>query len=226
MEEEQHHVLCRPQPPALACQHGRGDRGSCRDRRDPRRGTDGYRHGADIVTRIGATNIPVAPPPPKPPEPAEPRPAPQNDTVIHAPKPARDLVIAEPRFETAPLIIPPLPSPRPGLGLDLPKPGVVPGFDPVAAKPRNDPAAWLSSADYRPAWMRREMTGLARFRLEIAANGRVTGCIVTGSTGHAQLDTATCQLVAKRARFEPARGAGGEAVAGSYDGAVLWQLPE
>ena len=47
----------------------------------------------DIVTRIGATNIPVAPPPPKPPEPAEPRPAQQNDTVIHAPKPARDLVI-------------------------------------------------------------------------------------------------------------------------------------
>ena len=38
----------------------------------------------DIVTRIGATNIPVAPPPPKPPEPAEPRPAQQNDTVIHA----------------------------------------------------------------------------------------------------------------------------------------------
>ena len=180
----------------------------------------------DIVTRIGATNIPVAPPPPKPPEPAEPRPAQQNDTVIHAPKPASDLVIAEPRFQTAPLIIPPLPSPRPGLGLDLPKPGAVPGFDPVAAKPRNDPAAWLSAADYRPAWMRREMTGLARFRLEIAANGRVTGCTVTGSTGHAQLGTATCQLVAKRARFEPARGAGGEAVAGSYDGAVLWQLPE
>ena len=180
----------------------------------------------DIVTRIGATNIPVAPPPPKPPEPAEPRPAQPTDTVIHAPKPARDLVIAEPRFEPPPLIIPPLPSPRPGLGLDLPKPGAVPGFDPVAAKPRNDPAAWLSAADYRPAWMRREMTGLARFRLEIAANGRVTGCTVTGSTGHAQLDTATCQLVAKRARFEPARGASGEAIAGSYDGAVLWQLPE
>ena len=49
----------------------------------------------DIVTRIGATNIPVAPPPPKPPEPAEPRPAQPNDTVIHAPKPAREMVIAE-----------------------------------------------------------------------------------------------------------------------------------
>ena len=100
------------------------------------------------------------------------------------------------------------------------------GFDPVAAKPRNDPSRWLSNNDYRPSWARQELTGTARFRLEIAATGKVTGCTVTGSTGHKELDQATCSLVTRRAKFEPARGKQGEPVSGTYSGSVSWQLPE
>ncbi len=100
------------------------------------------------------------------------------------------------------------------------------GFDPVAAKPRNDPSRWLSNDDYRPSWARQELTGKARFRLEIAATGKVTGCTVTGSTGHLELDQATCSLVTRRAKFEPARGKQGEPVSGTYNGSVVWQLPE
>ncbi len=111
-------------------------------------------------------------------------------------------------------------------GKEAAKPEPISSFTPVGAKPRNDPAAWLSTDDYRPSWVRRKLTGLARFRLEIAANGRVTDCTLTGSTGHGVLDTATCKLVTQRARFEPARSGTGEAVASSYSGAVLWQLPE
>ncbi|MBU1606453.1 MAG: energy transducer TonB, partial [Alphaproteobacteria bacterium] len=71
-----------------------------------------------------------------------------------------------------------------------------------------------------------ELTGTARFRLEIAADGRVTGCAITGSTGHAALDTATCRLLEQRARFEPARNSNGDAVAGSFVNAVRWELPD
>ncbi|MEH6723042.1 MAG: TonB family protein [Qipengyuania sp.] len=179
----------------------------------------------DIITPIDATNFPIDPPPPKPPEQTQPNP---RDTVQPRPQtPVPPINVKT--TETTPL--PPLPLPTfPPLdfpsGKEAAKPEPISSFTPVGAKPRNDPAAWLSTDDYRPSWVRREMTGLARFRLEIAANGRVTDCTVTGSTGHGVLDTATCKLVTQRARFEPARSGTGEAVASSYSGAVLWQLPE
>lgn len=164
------------------------------------------------------------PPPPDPVDPVEPKAAP-SDPVIHIPQPRLDIKSADPVIPTTPLVFPPLPKPSPGLGTELLKPTPQPGFDPVAAKPRNDPSRWLSDDDYRPSWARRELTGTARFRLEIAASGKVTDCRVTGSTGHAELDQATCALVTRRARFEPARGTSGEPVAGSYAGAVQWELP-
>ena len=180
-----------------------------------------------IINEIGATNIPIEPPPPpKPADPVEAKPAEPTQPLVHIPQQKLNLKPVEPTIPSPPLIFPPLPKPSPGLGVEIPKPTPQPSFDPVGARPKNDPGAWLSNNDYRPVWIRKELTGLATFRLEIAANGRVTGCTVTGSTGHGELDAATCRLVSKRARFEPARGGNGEAVAGSYTGSVLWQLPE
>ena len=58
------------------------------------------------------------------------------------------------------------------------------------------------------------------------ADGRVSGCTITGSSGYSALDAATCALVIKRAKFQPARGGEGEPVAGSYSNAIDWQLPD
>ena len=178
----------------------------------------------EIINEIGATNIPIEPPPP-PVDPVEPSTSETTPAVVHTPPTKLDLTPVEPSFETTPLIIPPIPTPQPGLGVELPKPTPAPSFNPVGAKPRNDPARWLTDNDYRPSWARRELTGTARFRLEIAATGKVTSCTVTGSTGHSELDAATCALVTKRARFEPARGSNGEPVAGTFSSAVKWELP-
>ncbi len=112
------------------------------------------------------------------------------------------------------------------MGLELPPPTPRPGFDAVSARPRNDPSRWLTDRDYRVNWARRGLSGIARFRLAIAADGKVTDCTITGSTGHSELDQATCALVARRARFEPARDNRGEAVAGQYQSTVRWDLPE
>lgn len=177
-------------------------------------------------------------PPPPPPEPTpEPTAEPTVDQMsppMVVPKPPIDFPIPAPTFDSTDLIPPPSPPvPRPGptLGLDpVPTPRVTPTQPPVGpsigAKPRNDPAAWISTDDYRTSWISREMTGTARFRLEIAANGRVTNCTITGSTGHAALDQATCRLLEQRARFQPARTGSGEPIAGSYESAVRWVLPE
>ncbi len=154
-----------------------------------------------------------------PPPPPEPTPEPTNNMPDVAqvtppmviPKPPLDLPVPAPRFDSTEIILPPAPPvPRPGptLGLDpVPTPRVTPTQPPVGpsvgAKPRNDPSAWISTDDYRSSWINREMTGTARFRLEIAANGRVTNCTITGSTGHSALDQATCQLLERRAKFQP-----------------------
>ena len=84
----------------------------------------------------------------------------------------------------------------------------------------------MTESDYRTVWINREWTGTARFSLKINASGRVTGCEITRSTGHNALDNATCELIAKRARFNAATDANGQAVASTYSNAISWELPD
>lgn len=170
---------------------------------------------------------PKPPPPPEPPKP-QPRNAQIPDRPIVAPLPPIPIPRSRPDIVTTPDILPPLPPLPPGNeeGLAKAVPTPAPSFPAIAAKPRNDPNRWVTTEDYRGNWIRQEMTGRARFRLEIAADGRVAGCTITGSSGHPELDAATCALVARRARFQPARGGEGEPVPGSYGNAIDWQLPD
>lgn len=172
--------------------------------------------------------FPIEPPPPAPPppEPAETTPEVAAIPPLHVPTPKFELDIMKPRIDTTDLILPPQPPMPPAPRPDLARPVPSPSFAPVDAKPRNDPGRWLTDRDYRASWARRELTGTAGFRLDIAVDGRVTGCRIVKSTGHGQLDEATCDLLPQRAKFEPARGTNGEPVAGQYSGTVLWKLPE
>lgn len=206
--------------------------------------------GLAIVTGLTVSGT-IAPPEfipdtfdlPKTMPPSEPTPEPTPDPrdavdpvtpPMVVPKPPIDFPLPAPTFDATDIIPPPMPPvPRPGptQGLDpVPTPRVTPTQTPpgpsVGAKPRNDPSAWITTDDYRTSWITREMTGTARFRLEIAANGRVTNCTITGTTGHSSLDQATCQLLERRAKFQPARTGSGEPVAGSYESAVRWVLPD
>ncbi len=109
----------------------------------------------------------------------------------------------------------------------IPGPGpIVSPFDPVGARPKGNTSRWVTNDDYRSRWILEEMASTARFSLAIDARGKVTGCTVTRSTGHAPLDAATCDLVTKRARFDAARDGSGKPVAGSYSGVITWQIPK
>ena len=70
------------------------------------------------------------------------------------------------------------------------------------------------------------MVGTARFRLEIAADGKVQNCTITSTSGHPELDAATCALVTRRARFDAAKDETGARTSGSYASSVRWELPE
>lgn len=168
-------------------------------------------------------DFPVAPAPdtPKPPE----RRPEQTETTYTPPS-----KITLPRLEVE--FPPPLDFPELGdldLGLEKfpvgdPTPPV--SFEPAPPRPRNDPARWVTTADYPSSPLRRGQEGLTRFRLEIAANGRIENCTITASSGVPQLDKATCRYVSKRASFHPARDTADQPVAGRYDSSVSWVIPD
>lgn len=175
--------------------------------------------------------VPVAPPPEPEPEP-EPRAGtpPSAASPLPAPTPSIDLPRTRTEIAVIDVELPPVtldtdlaPLPLPSTA---PAPGAGAGQDAVAASPRNDPARWITQADYRSSWINRELTGVARFRLQVGADGRVRSCTITGSSGHAELDRATCDLVTRRARFDPARNPRGDRAPGSYSSAVAWQIPD
>ena len=192
-------------------------------------------NGLDFVPTIVADDplegyeitMPLDPPPPDPTTDPRTEIIPERPPV--APLPPVNLSDRRPLVDTTPIILPPLPdiprvipSPTPSLDAGPRKPA----FDPVGPRPRNDPGAWVTTSDYKTSWINREWTGTARFRLEIAASGKVANCSITRSSGHAELDRATCELVTRRARFEPARDEAGAKTGGIYSNAVSWELPD
>ncbi len=174
--------------------------------------------------------VPIPPPPPTPVDPATPTSSkPQSGATTTTP--SRPDAIPFDFGESEPI------TTLPGLGdvgpvagpVDFGIPGPTPSaspFDPVGAKARGNPGRWVTNNDYRPRWIRENLTGKASFTLSIDAGGKVTGCTITRSTGHAALDTATCELVSDRARFDPARDGNGKAVSGSYSGTITWNIPD
>jgi periplasmic protein TonB len=177
------------------------------------------------------TDVPLPPPPP--PTPDKPQPDTKNPTTATTamPDPAIRPTLPPLDFGTGPKI-----DALPGLGdpvvtgpvdFGIPGPTASPSlYDPVAARPKGNAGKWVTNDDYRSRWIMEELAGTARFRLAIDARGKVTGCTITGSTGHAPLDVATCDLVTKRARFDAARDGTGKPVVGSYSGSVTWRIPE
>ena len=156
------------------------------------------------------------PPPPKkldlPPPPAV---APPPRMTISAPQQTITTVTEAPPTPPPPVIVPPPPSAPPP-----------PRMTPKSAVPRGNPGSWANSNDYPSRALREEREGVTRFRVTVGADGRITGCTITGSSGHGDLDEATCSLVSRRGRFNPATDGEGQPTAGSWGSAVRWQIPK
>lgn len=174
------------------------------------------------------TEVPIEPPPPPKPDEVVEEPAPA-ESYVHVPQPKLDIVSDTPLIPVIDVPLPPIEPIEIG-AFPTPKSTPVgqssPAFEAIAPKPRNDTSRWVTTADYRSSWINRELTGVARFRVQVGADGRVKQCTVTSSSGHAELDRATCDLVTQRARFEAARNTKGEKTGGSFSSAVSWQLPD
>lgn len=163
---------------------------------------------------------PEEPPPPPPDQPITPPPVVTPPPIVRTPPTTAPVITTTntppPVFTPTPVVAPPPPPPA-----APPPPSKASG-----AQPRGNPGSWATPNDYPARALREERAGTTRFRVTIGPDGRVTDCQVTGSSGHADLDEATCKNVTRRARFKPALDAAGNAISDTYSNAVRWEIPK
>ena len=168
---------------------------------------------ATIKEKMTVVDVKEEEPPPEPEKQIEPpvvSPPPLVQTVTPPPT-IRTVATPPPSAPIVPTAAPPAPPPPAGPSSE--------------AKPRGNPGNWANTNDYPSRALQQEREGTTGFRVTIGVDGRVIDCVVTQSSGHDDLDAATCSNVKRRARFEPAVR-NGEKVQGSYANRVRWQIPK
>lgn len=186
------------------------------------KGPDVIRH---VFPPIDIIDVPIDKTPPPKPQPV-PRTVPHP--VIDTPTPIIE-VLRQPVF---PIDV--RPTPPDFASLTTPthvvEPPSVPQIPPEPRKvepahARANLASYVSDADYPSTAIRNEEQGITRFLLTVGADGRVTDCAVTGSSGSSALDATTCRLMRSRARFTPARDSEGRPTGDTVANAIRWVLP-
>src|SRR5687768_2695611 len=121
----------------------------------------------------------------------------------------------------------PSPSPRVRVLEALPAPAPPPPLPVIAAAPqeRRPLQSLISPDDYPASALANREAGRVEFRLDVGPNGRVHGCTITRSSGSSALDSATCMILRRRARYTPARDSNGMPVGYSVEDGVEWRLP-
>ncbi len=140
---------------------------------------------------------------------------PQDGVVAHSPPPQ---IVAVPSRPAPPVLVVP-----PNLIATAPAPPV-----PRIVRPpqrRMDAELYISVNDYPASAVRMGAEGRVGFTLDIAANGRVSGCTITRSSGWSVLDATTCRLMRSRARFTPAVDSNGQPAPGRVADELEWKLP-
>jgi protein TonB len=162
---------------------------------------------------------PEEPPPPPPDQPMTPPPVVTPPPIVRTPPTTAPVITTTntppPVFIPTPVAPPPPPPAAP------PPPSKA-----SSAQPRGNPGSWANTNDYPARALREERSGTTRFRVNIGPDGRVTDCQITGSSGHADLDEATCKNIQRRARFKPAQDQAGNPIADTWSSAVRWEIPK
>jgi periplasmic protein TonB len=166
----------------------------------------------------------------EPPEEEEPPPEPEKqiEPPVVSPPPLVKTVTPPPTITTVqnpPPAAPIVPTAAP------PAPAAPPPPPPPVAKrpnpiPKGNPGNWANTNDYPSRALQQEREGTTGFRVTVGPNGRVTECSITSSSGHPDLDQATCSNVQRRARFDPALDGSGNPTTGTYSNRVRWQIPK
>jgi len=188
-----------------------------------------YQYIKKTAEKLNPFDVQEPPPPPEevpPPPPPPDTPVPPPPTQIVVPPAQVPVPTQAPPIPTT-SVIPPAPPITPPAPPAQPAPPQPPAPPRIAKKlsPRGSPQSWVTDDDYPASALRAEQAGTVRFRLDVDASGKVTNCTVTGSSGTSVLDTTACNLLKRRARFNPAEDEGGNKIPAPYNGSFTWKIP-
>ncbi len=174
-------------------------------------------------------------PPPPPPPPDEPPPPPPDQPaaqappvvspppIVRNPNPPPQIVTTVP---TPPVVFIPTPRAAPPPVVVAPPAPPAPPKVSKAASAKGNLGQYFGRDNYPPAALRAGAEGRVVARLNIGADGRVSNCAVTASSGNSDLDDTTCRIARSRARFTPAKDQNGNPIASTFTLPVRWQLEE
>jgi protein TonB len=94
-----------------------------------------------------------------------------------------------------------------------------------AAGPKGNAASWFGTDDYPARALREEAEGTVVMAFDIGADGRVTSCRISQSSGNSDLDETSCRLMMRRGRFSPALDQAGNPIASTGTRRVTWKMP-
>lgn len=184
----------------------------------------------EAIERVTTVNVEEEPPPEEPEEPPPPeeQPPPTSPPPPVAPPPLISVAPNPPQITT--VQTPPPPSQtdtRPSNTAPVGPPPSPPRPPSKArgAKTKNE-RSWASriQENYPARALREEVEGTVRVRVTVTAEGRATGCSVTGSSGSDVLDQAACAGMERYARFDPALDDAGNPTTGAYSTSITYKL--
>ena len=185
----------------------------------------------EAVQRVTTVDIEEPEPPEEeepPPPPPEPETAPPPPV---APPPPISIAPAPPPIRTQTNIPPPAP---PALRVPPPAPPAPPPAPPPPPPPPSrargatpdGQGRWAAriQENYPRRAITREIEGSVGVRVTINAEGRVSACSVTNSSGESVLDEAACDGMQRYARYNPALDDAGNPTTGTASTTIVYQL--
>jgi protein TonB len=151
--------------------------------------------------------MPKVPPPPMTPPPLvrTQSPPPPIQTVTAIPPPAMPPPVMSPPAPPAPV-----PPPRKVQS---------------AQSAKGDLRTLFTADDYPASAQAAGAEGTAQAEITIGTDGRVIGCNITRSSGNSALDSATCNIIRRRAKYVPARDSNGQATTDTITTPpITWRL--
>lgn len=172
------------------------------------------------VADLKTFDVEEQPPPPEPPPPP-PKDMPKVPPPPMTPPSLVQIQLAPPQIQTVTTpYIPPV-APAPPAPPAPPQPRKVQS----ATSAKGDLRTLFSNDDYPASAQSSGAEGTAQATLSISPDGRVVGCNLIRSTGNSSLDSATCNILRRRAKFTPARDSNGNATSDTITTPpISWRL--
>jgi protein TonB len=118
-----------------------------------------------------------------------------------------------------------IPPPIPPVAIAPPAPPPPPRKVVSAQSAKGDLRSLFSADDYPASAQSAGAEGTTRASLTIGPDGRVTGCNIIQSSGNSSLDSTTCNILRRRAKFVPARDSNGNATSDTITTpSIVWRL--